>query len=137
APPPPETMRIERETAARESSAVVLGRTSGALHAFVADEDDAAIVEVDLAAGAIVHTTSVGSRPRDLLLLPDGRLAVTLPEQAAIAIYTRDVASELHEVARWKTRQEPIAMALDPKDATLVVTTGASHALTAFDLASA
>lgn len=125
-------VKIERETAVRESGAIVLGRVADRRRAFVADEDDGAIVEIDLEQNVVVATTTLGARPRDLLLLADGRMAATLPDQGAIAIFSRDDAASLHEVARARPAAEPLAMALDPFDATLYVSTGASHSLVAF-----
>ncbi len=138
APPAPvATVKIERELAtARESSAVVLGRlATGAseTHAFVADEDDGAIVEIDLAKSSVVHASTLGGRVRDLLVLPDGRIAATLPDHASIAILEREEATgALREAGRVPTPSEPIAMALSPDDSTLYLTTGSSHALVAF-----
>lgn len=114
-----------------ESSALVLATIDGKLHAFVADEDDSAIQEIDPETKAVVATTAVGTRPRDLLVLADGRLAATLPDANAVAVFTRDAAAKLTEAERVKTPAEPIAMATS-KDA-LYVTTGASHSLVRYD----
>ena len=129
-------VKLERETSVRESGALVLARVGGALRTFIADEDDGAIVEIDRTTGAVVQTTKLGSRPRDLLVLADGRLATTLPDASAVAIYSRDEGSLLHEDLRVKTPAEPIAMALDPADTTLYVSSGASHSLVTFSITS-
>jgi hypothetical protein len=49
----------------------------GASRAFVADEDDGAIVELDLDGQKVEHVTTFGARVRDVLVLSDGRLAAT------------------------------------------------------------
>lgn len=128
--------RASRDGTARESSSVVLGKVDDATHVFLADEDDAAIIDVAVdtltQSNTIVASTSIGTRPRDLLLLADGRLAATLPEQAVVAIFSREARGNLREVARIKTPDEPVALALSPDDHTLYVTTGASHSLLAY-----
>lgn len=135
APAPPAalpTVALAR-LGTRESSALVLARLDGVVHAFVADEDEQSIVEIDQEAQTIVTTTKLGDRPRDLLVLGDGRLAATLPDAGAIAVLSRDTKAGLTESARVKTPSEPLAMAVDAKDETLYVTTGASHSLVAYD----
>jgi len=131
AAPPAKTVAIERDSSniVRESGALVLGKINEQRHAFLADEDDSAIVEMDLETNAIVGSTEIGARPRDVLLLKDGRIAATLPDQAAVAVFVREETGKLREETRIKTADEPMAMALTPDDTTLFVTTGASHTL--------
>lgn len=131
APAPLPSVSLQR-LGPRESSGLVLARVDSALRAFVADEDDQAIVEIDPESKAIVRATKINERPRDLLVLADGRLAATLPEAGVVAVYARDTAGALAEAARVKTPSEPLAMAVDAKDATLYVTTGASHSLVSY-----
>lgn len=131
APAPLPTVSLGRSSA-RESSGLVLARVDSAVHAFVADEDDPSIVEIDPDSKAVVQATKLNDRPRDLLVLADGRLAATLPDAGVVAIYTRDVKGNLVEAMRLKTPSEPLAMALDAKEA-LYVTTGASHSLLTFN----
>lgn len=130
--PPLATVSLGRLNA-RESSALVLARVGDATHAFIADEDDQAIVEVDPESKAIVHATKLDSRPRDLLVLADGRLAATLPDAGVVAVFTRDTNAGLNEAARVKTGAEPLAMAVEAEGTTLHVTTGASHSLVSFN----
>jgi len=128
-PEPVRTIAIERETEIRESSGLVLGRVAGERRAFIADEDDAAIVEVDLEQNTVVRATTLASRPRDVLLLADGTIAATLPDANAVVVLSREESGGLREVRRAATPVEPIAMALSPDDGELFVATGASHAL--------
>lgn len=130
--PPPvraPTVHIERETPIRESSGLVLGRVSGQRRAFVADEDDAAIVEVDLETNTVARSTSLGTRPRDLILLADGTLAATLPDANAVVLLAREESGGLRETKRAALPVEPIAIGLSPDDSELFVSTGASHTL--------
>ena len=129
APPPLPALPLEPESGARESGGLALARIQGRAVAFVADEDDRAIVEVDLEERRVVRSTPIETRPRDLLVLPDGTLAATLPEANAVAAFAR-TSSGLREERRVVLPNEPLAMALPPGDApALYVSTGASHAL--------
>jgi hypothetical protein len=132
-PPPIRDLVIEREGEPRESSGLVLGRVAGDLHAWVADEDDQAIVEVETSTGRVVAATSVGSRPRDLAVMRDGTLLATLPDANAVARFARTPEGALRETARKPVMLEPLAMAWPEDAATLYVTTGAGHALVALD----
>ena len=109
----------------------MLGRIEGQRHAFVADEDDAAIVEVDLETNTVARATSLGTRPRDVLLLADGTLAATLPDTNAVVVLAREETGGLREVRRVMTPVEPMAMGLSTDDQELFVSTGASHMLVA------
>lgn len=138
-PAPPEAppavraarLRVEREEgrAARESGALLFAHIGGARRALVADEDDTALVEIDLDAGTILSATKLASRPRDLLVLADGRVAVTLPDAAAVAIVAREADGGWTEESRIPTPIEPMSMALSLDDATLWITTGVGHTL--------
>lgn len=123
------TVPIGRETPIRESGGLVLGRVEGERRAFLADEDDAAVVEIDLDRREVVRSTAIGSRPRDVLLLADGTLAITLPDAASVAVFAREERGGLRELRRIATPIEPIAMGLSPDDQELFVTTGASRSL--------
>ena len=131
----PPTVALERETPTHESSAVVLARIDGSRRAFIADEDDRAIVEVDLETNA-VHSTPIRERPRDLLVFADGSLAATLPDANAIVRWRREKTGELREVARIDMPAEPVAMGLSDDESHLYVSTGASHRLVAVETAS-
>jgi hypothetical protein len=111
----------------------VLGRVAGELHAWVADEDDQAIVEIDAESGRVIAATSVGSRPRDLAVMRDGTLLVTLPDANSVVRFARTEAGELRETARRPVPLEPLAMAWPDEAATIYVTTGSGHALVALD----
>lgn len=135
-PPSPPSPPVSLTGSTHESSGLVLAKIDGKLHAFVADEDDSAIQEIDPETRLLVGTTAVGTRPRDLLVLPDGRLAATLPDANAIAIFTRDTTGKLTEAQRVKTPAEPLALATPEKPekpGALYLTTGASHSLVELD----
>lgn len=135
AAPPPPTVALERESAMRESSGILLARVQTTHIALVADEDDSAIVEVDRDGKHAPAPSPLSSAPRDLLLLPDGTVAATLPHENAVVVLAREKNfSKYREVKRLSMPPEPLAMALDASDRSLYVTTGASHALVAFSI---
>ena len=126
-------IRVDRANDVRESNAVALGMVGGSPRAFVADEDDGAIVEIDLTDQKVVASSSIGSRVRDVLVLADGRIAATLPDAGAVVVLARDMNGALFEEKRIRPGEEPLALAADREDRRLFVTTGASHALVELD----
>lgn len=140
-PTEPLAPELAREGTLRESAGIALVKIDHERHALVVDEDDSAIVEVMLGRDdgpvkKVVGTTRLPSRPHDLLVLADGRVAVTLPDAAAVALLARQPDGTLRETDRLATPAEPLSMALSPDDGTLWVTGGASHTLTAFNVAT-
>ena len=105
------------------------------LVAYVADADEPTLHTIDVDARRELTTTSLRGRPEQLLILADGRVAVTLRSANALEILepapTPDAALESRCVIATPT--EPIALAATPDDATLLVTSGWGHALSAFD----
>jgi len=124
---------------ARASSAIALAsRQSGEdrrVVAYVADADEPTLHTVDLAGPTEIASTPLVARPEHVLVLADGRVAVTLRASNAIQVLEpaaeEDAALETRCVVG--TRAEPIALALTPDDTTLLLTTGWSHALSAYD----
>lgn len=103
--------------------------------AYIADADEPTLHTVDLAGPTEIATTPLLGRPEHVLVLADGRVAVTLRASNAIQVLEpaaeEDASLETRCVVG--TRAEPIAFALTPDDATLLVTTGWGHALSAYD----
>lgn len=118
----------------RRSGALLLAKTGERAVALVLDQDDVSIDELDLDGGTPIAKTRLTSAPRGALLLGDGTLAVVLPDESAVAVFARHVeGASYREVRRYATPEDPRALALSPDDATLYVTTGASHTLVAFE----
>jgi DNA-binding beta-propeller fold protein YncE len=124
---------------ARASSAVALVRSSSGddkrVLAYIADADEPTLHTVDLAGPTEIATTRLIGRPEHVLVLGDGRVAVTLRASNAIQV----LEPALDEDAALETRclvgtpAEPIALALTPDDDTLILTSGWGHRLTAYD----
>src|SRR6185436_15316306 len=79
--------------------------------------------------------TPLAGAPSQLLVLADGRVAVTLRDQNRVAIFEPRERADLPLEERCATpvAAEPVALAATPDDARLVVTSGLGRALTALD----
>ena len=118
----------------RAGSTVALATRDGRTLAYAADEDDSAVHVVDVDARKELGEIALDGRPSQLMFLPDGRLAVLLRDRAQIAVMEPGARpEELEKRCTVDTPMEPVALALTPDDATLLVTSGWGRGLTAFD----
>ena len=103
--------------------------------AYIADADEPTLHTVDLAGPTEIAATPLVGRGEHVLVLGDGRVAVTLRASNAIQVLEPSVDEEsaLETRCLVGTPVEPIALATTPDDRTLVVTTGWSHTLGAYD----
>jgi 6-phosphogluconolactonase (cycloisomerase 2 family) len=139
--PPPSCARSRADVVAtpprdlRTSSTVAIVRLGDRTLAYVADEDTEAVRTVDVDSGREVASTPLGSRPSQLLVLPDGRVIVGLRDSGRVAVFEPGAAPERPLEARCAVdvAPEPLAMALSPDDATLFVSSGWGRALGAYD----
>jgi mono/diheme cytochrome c family protein len=105
------------------SSAVALARTDdGKLLAYVADADEPTLHTVDVAAGAEIAVTALEGAPEQVLVLADGRVAVTLRHEDKVQILEPKASSVdgLAERCSVPVAVEPIAMAETPTGDVLV-----------------
>ncbi len=103
--------------------------------AYVADTDEPTLHTIDVDSRTEIATTPLAGRPEQVLVLADGRVAVTLRTSNAIQVLepaARDDAA-LESRCLVETGAEPIALAATPDDSTVLVTTGWGHSLAAFD----
>jgi hypothetical protein len=123
----------------RTGSTVALARQGDKTYAYVADEDDQAVHVVDVEAGKDVAATPVGSRPAQLMFLPDGRLAVALRDRAEVAVLEPDEnpAAPLEARCSISTDAEPWGLAMSPDDAHLYVSAAWGHTLESYDAKAA
>ena len=122
----------------RASSAIALAKgQSGDRRAiaYIADADEPTLHTVDLAGPTEVATTPLIGRPEHVLVLGDGRVAVTLRASNAIQVLEPAVEADMPLETRCVvgTPTEPIALALTPDDGTVLLTTGWGHRLSAYD----
>lgn len=124
-----------RHANARESGVVALADASKSTVAYVADEDSQAIYTIDLGEMKQVAKTQVGGTPSHLLVLADGRVAVTLKDKSAIEVLEPAESADkpLVSLCSKALPEEPLAMAASPDDNRLLVTSGWGHALTSLD----
>jgi cytochrome c peroxidase/DNA-binding beta-propeller fold protein YncE len=103
--------------------------------AYVADADEPTLHTVDVDARSEVASTPLAGRPEQVMVLADGRVAVTLRASNAVQVLEPSERAEAGLASRCvvETPSEPVALAATPDDATVLVTAGWAHALAAFD----
>jgi DNA-binding beta-propeller fold protein YncE len=123
---------------ARQGSAVTLARDGGRLLAYVADADSRSVHTVDVDAGRELVRTRVDGDPRQLLVLPDGRLVASLSDGTHVAVLEPgdDPSMPLTVICQRDVPVEPWGLALSTDDAKLVVTSAWGSALTVIDAAT-
>jgi DNA-binding beta-propeller fold protein YncE len=133
-----EGARPSRVSTARQGSAVALARAGDRLLAYVADADSRSVHTVDVDAGRELVRTRVDGEPRQLLVLPDGRLVASLSDGTRIAVLEPgdDPSAPLASICTREVPAEPWGLALSADDAKLVVTSGWGSALTVLDAAT-
>jgi DNA-binding beta-propeller fold protein YncE len=121
----------------REGSAVavVRSRDGARTFAYVADRDQDAIHVFAVDAGVEVALTPIAGGPTELLVLPDGRVAVTLRDANKVAVLEPKSDLDFGLEARCTTAvaAEPYGLALLPAGGAIAVTSGFGHALTVLD----
>lgn len=128
------TERIGRH---RQGSSVALARVDGHTIAFVADDDRDALISVDVDAGAARAVTPLGAAPAQVMVLADGRVAVTLRDKNRLAIYEPTTAdAPLEALCSVATPVEPFGLAGTPDDRTVLVTSAWARRVTAYDAES-
>jgi mono/diheme cytochrome c family protein len=127
-----------RASTNRQSSAIAVVRLDERTLVYAADADRRAIHTVDIDARALVGTTSLDGAPSGLLVMDDGRVAVALRDRNRVVILEPDAdpAAPLAPLCSAAVPSEPFALASDTGEATLFVTSGWGHALTALDTGS-
>ncbi len=141
APPPPAPAKCAAKSPKRltraaypgaSSASVDLARAGGHTYAFVADYDEKAIHTVDVESMRQIAVTSLEGRPGHVLVLADGRIAVTLRDTGDVIFFeAADEALQKPLEERCKTNVaavEPWAMAENGDK--LLVSSGFGGALT-------
>ncbi len=121
-----------------QGSTVALGKFAdgpyaGKTLAFVADEDAQAVIVVDVDTKKELSTHKLASRPSQLAVLADGRVAVTLRDTSKLQILHPSNDGTFTDGCAVDTDAEPIALAVSPDQKTLLVTTGWGHSVDAFE----
>jgi mono/diheme cytochrome c family protein len=145
-PPPPAqacarrhpNVGATRASAGREGSSVALARLGRASLAYVADEDTRALHTLDLDRKTEAAVTPLLGAPAQVLVLADGRVAVTLRDQNRVQILepTASAQAPLDTLCSVDVPTEPVALAATPDDQRLLVTSAWARTLTALDATS-
>jgi mono/diheme cytochrome c family protein/DNA-binding beta-propeller fold protein YncE len=128
---PPKIERI----GGRAGGGVALATVEGQRIAYVADADDRSLRVIDVRDQKELSTFPLPGAPAMLAILSDGRIAVTLRDANQVAILSGagTASSPLQIEKRISVAVEPIGLAITPDEATLLVTSGWGHTLTALD----
>ncbi|NUP07751.1 MAG: hypothetical protein HOW73_17020 [Polyangiaceae bacterium] len=120
---------------ARQSGAVALAQHGDRTLAYVADEDSMVVYTIDVDSKDELARTPVDGSPAQLLVLADGRVAVTLKDKNELQILEppTEPAQQLASLCKQALPAEPIAMAATPDDKQVLVTSGWGGAVTALD----
>jgi mono/diheme cytochrome c family protein len=123
---------------ARQGSTVALARLGESTLAYVADEDENALRTFDVDTGKEQATTPLPGSPSQVLVLADGRVAVTLRDKNSIEILepTRSADVPLEPRCQAPVAVEPVGLAATPDDRSLLVTSAWGRKLTALDAAT-
>jgi DNA-binding beta-propeller fold protein YncE len=123
---------------AREGSTVALVQEGTTTLAYVADADDGLLHTFDVQTGAERAVTGLDGSPSQLLVLHDGRVAVTLRDKNRVQILEpgASVDSPLEPLCTVAVAAEPVALAGTPDDKSIVVTSAWGKRLTSIDAAS-
>lgn len=123
---------------ARQSSSVALVKAGGATLAYIADEDDHLLHTIDVDSRASRAVTPLDGAPAQILVLADGRVAVTLRDKNRVQIFepAAEVTMPLEARCAVPVAAEPFGIAATPDDRQVLVTSAWGKRLSAFDAAS-
>lgn len=135
-PPPPAAEPADARVTALspgEGGFVALAATKAHPHlAFVADEEDDAVLAVDLDAARVVGRHALAGAAGQLAVAPDGTVFVAARgEGKLVALRLREDGS-LHEIARAPASGEPWGVAVTPDGARVLVTRVRDASLSAY-----
>jgi len=131
-------VRAGSSVALARSPASQGGGSPSRVLAYVADADETTLRTIDVDGRREIAATNLKGRPEQVLVLADGRVAVSLRASNAIEVLEPSARDDVALDSRCvvDTLAEPVGLAATPDDQTLLVTSGWAHALTAFDAES-
>lgn len=115
---------------ASSGGSIVLSPSQQLAAAVDTDNDRVVLLEITRGAVTAERAIAVGHRPAQAALGSDGRLYVTERGDQTASVY--DLASG-RRLCRTEAGLDPVGIALSPDQATLIVTSGVDHKLTAID----
>jgi DNA-binding beta-propeller fold protein YncE len=119
----------------RQGGAVALAKSASGTIAYIADSDDDAILVMDVDSGATLGRTALDGTPAQLMVLEDGRVAVTLGDLNRVDLMepAADASQPLSRLCSVATAAEPFGLAATPDDKRVLVTSAFGHRLAMFD----
>lgn len=122
----------------RQGSTVVLARLGASSLAYVADEDGRALRTIDVDKGVELTVTKLEGSPAQVLVLGDGRVAVSLRDKNRVQVLepTAYASAPLESRCSIPVPTEPLGLAATPDDRRLLVTSAWDHTLTVLDTAT-
>ena len=122
-------------TGHHDGSPIGLASYKGLKIAYVADAVGHTIHTIDLATNVLAASTPVDGTPRQLLVLADGRVAVTIEDRGRVDVFEAigSASGPLRLRCSRETPRLAWGIAEDTAGATLAVTSGWDAALTIFD----
>lgn len=132
-----EKPRLAPLSASDTGGTLSLARAEGHTIALVADEDDSALVMVDVDAHTTLGMTPLAGKPSKLVVLPDGRVVVALADKSALEVLEPETERPFPLTRRClvDTPAEPVGLAVTPDQTTLLVVSRWGHALSSLHLA--
>jgi DNA-binding beta-propeller fold protein YncE len=123
---------------ARQGSTVALAELKNEALAYIADEDSASLHTIDVERRVELATTKLSGSPAQVLVLADGRVAVTLRDANRVEILepAASAGAPLEKLCEIPVPSEPVGIAASPDDKKLVVTSAWDKRVTVLDAAS-
>jgi DNA-binding beta-propeller fold protein YncE len=121
----------------RQGGAVALARAGKTTLAYAADGDAAMLYTIDVDRGETRAATQLAGSPAQVLVLADGRVAVTLRDRNRVQILepAAEADQPLEPLCSVKTYAEPYGIAASPDDRQIVVTSAWARRLTVYQSA--
>jgi DNA-binding beta-propeller fold protein YncE len=124
----------QRASLARQGQAVALAREGKSTIAYIADEDSNAIHTFDVGEARALAKTELSGAPAQVLVLSDGRVAVTLRDQGEVQILEpQGLEKPLAGLCKRSVPAEPFGLAATRDDERVLVTSAWAHTLTVLD----
>ncbi len=135
-PEPASDGAVLRGRGARTASSIALADFRGGTVALVADEDDSSIHVFETNPPREIGVARVPGKPSQVVVTKGGRVLVSLVDKGQIAILEPKGgdARVLVQRSAIDAGGEPVAIAATPDERTLVVASGFTHEIQAFDL---
>ncbi|MFO0556189.1 MAG: hypothetical protein U0271_47870 [Polyangiaceae bacterium] len=124
-----------RASGAREGASVALAREAEKLYAYVVDRDSEALTVVDVRARKVVASEQLGPEPEQVLVLEDGRVAVSSSRKSTVEVFepTGQAERPLEKRCERQVPSGPFGLAQGPNNGPVVVTSADEPALTVLD----